>query len=99
MSSAERLAEFDALGGCLSGDDGGAEKRIHGDRVRQLRKERGLSQLKLAKAVGMRQQGIQSIEDGKSRRPRKLRELAWALQTTEGWLLGESPLSSVGIIS
>ena len=62
-----------------------------GERVRQLRKERGLSQMELAKAVGMRQQGIQSIEEGKSQRPRKLRELAAALGTTEEWLLGEPP--------
>jgi len=39
----------------------------------------------------MRQQGIQSIEEGKSQRPRKLRELAAALDTTEEWLLGEPP--------
>jgi len=47
--------------------------------------------MELAKAVGMRQQGIQSIEEGKSQRPRKLRELAAALDTTEEWLLGEPP--------
>src|SRR6187399_1600904 len=62
-----------------------------GERVRQLRKDCGLSQVELAKAVGMRQQGIQSIEEGKSQRPRKLRELAAALDTTEEWLLGEPP--------
>jgi SOS-response transcriptional repressor LexA len=71
------------------------KKLTLGDRVRKLRKERGLSQMDLAKAVGMRQQGIQSIEEGKSQRPRKLREIAAALRTTEDWLLGETPLNEI----
>lgn len=41
----------------------------------------------LADAVGMKQQGIDSIEKGKVGRPRLLREIAKALRTTEEWLL------------
>jgi len=61
-----------------------------GKRVRARRIELGLSQTDLGEKVGMKQQGIQSIEDGKSERPRKLRELAVALETTQEWLLGEA---------
>lgn len=44
----------------------------------------------LAKQTGMSQQGVQSILAGASGRPRLLREIANALETTEAYLLGES---------
>jgi hypothetical protein len=43
----------------------------------------------LASEVGMAPQGIQSILAGDSKRPRKLKEIAFALQTTEDFLLGK----------
>lgn len=43
----------------------------------------------LAREVGMKPQGIQSIMAGESKRPRKLMEIARALQTSEGYLLGD----------
>lgn len=46
--------------------------------------------------VGMTQQGIVSIEAGDSKRPRKLRELANALETTEAYLLGETDDPTAG---
>lgn len=58
-----------------------------GPRVAARRVERGISQTELAEVVEMTQQGIQAIEAGGVKRPKKLREIAEALQTTESWLL------------
>lgn len=46
-----------------------------------------MSQGDLANAAGYKQQGIYSIENGDVERPRKIREIAAALETTENWLL------------
>lgn len=65
-----------------------------GQRIAELRERLGLSQDELGEVVGMSQQGIQSIEGGKSNRPRKIIELARALKTTPEYLLtGEYPPS------
>jgi phage repressor protein C with HTH and peptisase S24 domain len=58
-----------------------------GPRIAQRRAERGINQTALAEAVDMTQQGIQSIESGGVKRPKKLREIAAALGTNETWLL------------
>lgn len=58
-------------------------------RLRTARKALNLSQGDLAERVGMSQQGIGEIERGIVDRPKKLRELARAVQRTEDWLLGE----------
>ncbi|WP_454000795.1 XRE family transcriptional regulator [Afipia felis] len=65
------------------------QKKKHpiGARVALRRGEIGISQPKLAEAIGMKQQGILSIEQGAVERPRKLRELARALRTSQEWLL------------
>jgi phage repressor protein C with HTH and peptisase S24 domain len=66
-----------------------APKKKHaiGARVALRRGELGISQPKLAAAIGMKQQGILSIERGDVERPRKLRELSRALRTSDEWLL------------
>ncbi len=61
-----------------------------GERVQSRIRALGLSQSALAREVGMKPQGIQSICAGEVQRPRKLREIARALKTTEEYLLGES---------
>jgi len=58
-----------------------------GRRVATRRAKLGLSQEALADRVGMKQQGIDAIEQGRVKRPRLLRELARSLQTSEDWLL------------
>lgn len=63
---------------------------ILGERVQARIRALGLSQSALAREVGMKPQGIQSICAGEVERPRKLREIARALKTTEDYLLGES---------
>lgn len=62
-----------------------------GRRVAQRREKFGLPQKGLALLVGMKQQGIGSIEKGEVLRPRLLREIAAALRTTEDWLLYATP--------
>jgi transcriptional regulator with XRE-family HTH domain len=66
-----------------------------GKRVEYKRLKLGMSQKDLAEIVGMTQQGIDAIEKGGSKQPRKIRELARALQTTQEWLLGEDDLERV----
>jgi transcriptional regulator with XRE-family HTH domain len=58
-----------------------------GRRVALRRAKLALSQEALADRVGMKQQGIDAIEQGRVKRPRLLRELARALATSEDWLL------------
>ena len=56
-------------------------------RLRNRRKEFGLTQVQLAEMVGTSQAVIQKIENGKSLRPRILEELAAALEVSPSWLM------------
>ncbi|OKP31334.1 XRE family transcriptional regulator [Serratia fonticola] len=58
-----------------------------GDRVKQLRFKRGVTQAELAARTQTSQQAIQQLEDGKVKRPRYLLELASALGCDASWLL------------
>lgn len=57
------------------------------DRVREKRKELGLSQSQLAKIVGIPQSTIGQIENGRNKTTAKILELAEALQTTVAYLM------------
>lgn len=61
-------------------------------RVKEKRKELGLSQSALAGLVGVAQQAIQKVETGKTREPRFIVALAAALKTTPEALAGVSSL-------
>lgn len=63
---------------------------IIGDRVKQRLAALKKSQSWLASEIGMGQQGVNAICDGVVKRPGKLREIAKALQTSQGYLLGET---------
>lgn len=56
-------------------------------RLKQKREEMNLSQSQLATLAGMKQQSIQAIEAGTTKRPRYLVELARALKCDPEWLL------------
>ncbi|WP_428945267.1 helix-turn-helix domain-containing protein [Pantoea sp. FN060301] len=56
-------------------------------RLKQKRLERNMTQAQLADKAGMRQQSIQSIESGVTKRSRFLFELAVALQCDANWLM------------
>lgn len=57
------------------------------DRVKQRRELLGLSQKNIGDAVGVRQQTIQQIEDGKIKRSRHIEKIARVLKVTPEWLL------------
>ncbi|EHB5926029.1 helix-turn-helix domain-containing protein [Citrobacter freundii] len=56
-------------------------------RIKQKREELNLSQAQLAEKAGMKQQSLQAIEAGTTKRPRFLFELASALHCDPKWLL------------
>ncbi|MEJ1392116.1 MAG: helix-turn-helix transcriptional regulator [Candidatus Sedimenticola sp. (ex Thyasira tokunagai)] len=64
-----------------------------GTRLRQLRKEAGLTQQQLAIRAGTNQAVIQKIENGHSLRPRVLADLAHALQVNPAWLQFGEPFA------
>ncbi len=64
--------------------------KLLGERLGKVLELSGLSQSELARHVGMKPQGIQSIVAGDVKRPKKLREIAAATFTTEAYLLGET---------
>lgn len=63
---------------------------IVGERLRTRLDAVGKTQEWLARHVGMSQQGVQSIVSGVVERPRKIREIANALSTSQEYLLGET---------
>jgi phage repressor protein C with HTH and peptisase S24 domain len=63
--------------------------RINPQRLTLARTKAGLSQSDLAERIGMAQTGVASIEAGDVARPRKLREIARALNVNQSWLLEE----------
>lgn len=72
------------------------DKEAFGKRVARRRELLDLSQGQLADMVGMKQQGIDNIEQGVVKRPRLLKEIATALRTSEEWLLWEEGSEEVG---
>lgn len=68
-------------------------KNIHegmegiGERVKELRKKAGLTQEELGTRINSNQAVIQKIENGKSKMPRVLPELASFFQVNPGWIL------------
>lgn len=57
------------------------------DRVKQKRIELGLTQAEAAEMAGIRQQSWQSIEDGKTLKPRNIIGIAKALKSDADWLM------------
>ena len=60
-----------------------------GDRVRNARKAKNLTQSELARRIGQSQQNIQQLESGKVKQPRYLYELSEALDVSFDWLMGK----------
>jgi transcriptional regulator with XRE-family HTH domain len=63
---------------------------ILGDRCRQRREELGLSQTQLGGMCGVKQQAIDALERGKTKRPKFLHELSKALGRPIEWLTGQN---------
>ncbi|MGP2900533.1 XRE family transcriptional regulator [Serratia ureilytica] len=69
------------------------------ERVKMRRNELGLTQAELAVRANTSQQAIQQLEDGKTKRPRYLPELASALGCDVRWLLsGQGMAKSAGSV-
>jgi transcriptional regulator with XRE-family HTH domain len=76
-------------------------------RVRSRREELGLTQSQIARACDITQQAYMKLENGETKRPRFLLELAEILQTSPGWILNgsnrdasiDAGLPSAGFIS
>ena len=62
-----------------------------GQRLRQTRLKRSLTQEELAALAGTKQAVIQKIENGHSKRPRVLADLAIALEVNPAWLQWGEP--------
>lgn len=68
-------------------------ERTFGQRVGLIRDQRGLTQAEVAKRIGLSRTSVANIEaDRQEPGLTKLRELAAALDTTVGALLGEVPI-------
>lgn len=68
------------------------------DRIKQRRLELGLTQTELAELAGTTQQGIVSVESGRTKRPRQLHELAKALNCDPEYLLNGKEASNVSFV-
>ena len=60
------------------------------ERIRILRKERGLTQVEVAKAVEMSARGYQDLELGVMPRSNKLLAIAEFYQVSIDWLMGRT---------
>ncbi|AMZ77629.1 MULTISPECIES: LexA family protein [Enterobacter] len=69
------------------------------DRVKQRRLQLGMTQTELAEKIGATQQGIVSIESGRTKRPRNLLELSKALQTDANWLMNGGSFQTLEEVS
>ena len=68
-------------------------------RLQQIRKKRGLTQAKLGGLSGTNQAVIQKIENGKSRSPRVIEDLAFALDVNPAWLQWGEPFALMQVDS
>lgn len=57
------------------------------ERLKFAREKKGLSQAQLAESVGLSQQSVWKIENGDTLQPRKIKEIAKALEVSQKWLL------------
>lgn len=69
------------------------------ERMAQRMTDLGMSQAQLARDVNISQPSINAIVKGDTRNPKHLRAIARALDTTEGWLLGETDDPEAGAMS
>lgn len=56
------------------------------DRLKIAREKMGLSQAQLGEKIGLSQQSVAKIENGETRQPRKIKEIANALNVSQKWL-------------
>ena len=69
------------------------------DRVKRKRLELGMTQTEAAEKAGIRQQSWQSIEDGKTLKPRNIIGIAKALNCDASWLMNGGAFMPMGEVS
>lgn len=75
----------------MSQDEPLTSENVLGERLKELREQRGLTQAQLATRAKVERSTIQNVESGRVRRPNTLPHIADALGVTEAELLGEEP--------
>lgn len=68
-------------------------------RFKARRLELGMTQVEVANSAGVSQQSIESIESGRTRKPRNLLDLAKALKCSPDWLLNGKNIMPLAEIS
>lgn len=68
-------------------------------RFKSRRLELGMTQVEVANSAGISQQSIESIESGRTRKPRNLLDLARALKCNPDWLLNGQNIMPLAEIS
>lgn len=66
-------------------------------RLKFTREKKGLSQAQLADMIGLSQQSVAKIENGETLQPRKIKEIAKALDVSQKWL--QLGIEENGVIS
>lgn len=66
-------------------------------RLKYSREKKGLSQSQLADMIGLSQQSVAKIENGETLQPRKIKEIAKALDVSQKWL--QLGIEENGVIS
>lgn len=56
------------------------------ERLKIAREKKGMSQAQLADLIGLSQQSVAKIENGDTLQPRKIKEIAKALDVSQKWL-------------
>lgn len=69
------------------------------ERVKQKRTELGLTQTEAAELAGIRQQSWQSIEDGKTLKPRNIVGIARALRCDADWLMNGGAFKKISEVN
>ncbi len=68
-----------------------------GERLRMVRREKGLTQAELGEKSGTNQAVIQKIENGNSLRPRQIMRIAEILDVNPAWLQFGDPWADRGL--
>ena len=68
-----------------------------GTRLRETRKKRELTQQELGDLAGTNQAVIQKIENGKSKNPRMVEDIALVLEVNPAWLQWGTPYAAMWI--
>lgn len=69
-----------------------------GDRIKQLRDARGLTQEQVVRELGMTHRAYQYWEEGRTIPPQRVEALAKVLRTTPGIIRGDEPFSLTQVV-